>query len=249
VDITGWLDGHTAARLRRPALLLVSTDLPDGAVNSVVTGFRYAAELQELPVVVAGDGASRLDGEVLGPRRADHYLPAPIGGPALAAAVKEVIRKGRVPWRERPGARAVLALTIVGMFAMFAAITAEPVLRLVARKQVPPAVAWLLFGVTLTAYLAAAAVAIVKRERPLAVPQWRTVLAYAGFIAMNGGRLAPGAGRVAQSVGITLGFGALAAWAWLGPLAKPRSRGAALGFRILAGVLLLIGLIPWAVIS
>lgn len=249
VASTGWLDGITAARHRRPDLLLVSTDLPDGAPRSVLSAFRGAVDLYELLIVVAGPGAKRLDDEVLGPLRADHYLLEPIGGEALASRVREAIRVGRVTWRQRPGARVVVGLMAIGLLAMVAGTFLDPVLRTTRGSGVSPAVEWLLFGVFVAALVAAIAVALKTRERPLSIPQWRTHLAWGGMLLFNGGTLVPGHALTARFAGAGLGCVAWAAWAWLGPRAKPRTPGARRAFRVLAAGMLLLGLAPWVVMA
>jgi CheY-like chemotaxis protein len=249
VATTGWLDGITAARHRRPDLLLVSTDLPEGAARSVLSAFRSAVDLYELLIVVAGPGAKRLDDEQLGPSRADRYLPEPTRDEALAGSLHEAIRVGRATWRQRPGARIVVGLMAIGLLAMVAGIFLEGVLRTTMGSRVSPTVEWILFGVFVAALVAAIAVALKTRERPLSIPQWRTHLAWGGMLLWNGGSLVPGHDLTARFAGAGLGCVAWAAWAWLGPQAKPRTRGARRAFHFLAGALILLGLAPWIVMA
>jgi DNA-binding response OmpR family regulator len=113
VRTTGWLDGVTAARLRRPDVVLVSADLPANARVAVTTAFR-ADDLSTIPIAVAGVSPGVAERESAHPLRADRYIQLPVTADRLAREVAETIRRGRVPWRRPPEQRLALALLGVG---------------------------------------------------------------------------------------------------------------------------------------
>jgi hypothetical protein len=253
VATTGWLDGITAARLRRPDLLLVSTDLPEGAVQSVLNAFRLPADMRQLPIVVAGAGAGQLERLATPIILADHYVPDPGDGDAFAGRIRDAIRGGRVPLLWQP-AEKVASWLLAAAFAVVALrLGLQGVYYVRARGlPIPSAVQWSFLAAFLVPVIAAVAIGVAARTRPFSIAATRTALNLSlPIFLLNAARLVPAEGPAARLVGYSLGCAGYAAWAWLGPKAKPRSRGVARAFRGLAvGLLLLAGgfvaLAAWA---
>lgn len=249
VATTGWLDGVTAARLRRPDVVLVSTDLPDHAPSMVCTAFR-TLDLAAIPVVVAGPGADRLDQESALPARADLYLPAPLDLAALAGKVRDAVRE--VPGRLYRGRsrQVVLGLVAVALLLTGGHALLEAFHVRLWGAPIPLATEWALFGTSVAAALAAVGVATAGRTRPFNVAERRVALTWLALLLWSLGSLAPGHGFVVRLGGVALALVALARWAWLGPRAKPRTPRVRRAFHLLAGALVLLAaalgaLLPW----
>jgi hypothetical protein len=158
----------------------------------LVNGFRMAADLTGLPIVVAGPDADQLDREALGLLRADGYVPAPVDGATLAGRVGEVVRAPTLPPVRRPARQVALGLVGVALLSM---------------------VLQLLLG--------------------------------AFQVRLRGAVISLGTEWV---LFVTLALVAWAAWAWLGPRAKPRTPRVRRAFLVLAGALVLLAAAPWAML-
>jgi hypothetical protein len=245
VSTTGWHDAVTAARLRRPDVVLVSTDLPANAPQAVCDEFRSAVELATLPIVVAGPGAKGIETGATWPLRADHYVAGPVDLGALAERIRVAEASGRIGFLNRRASRVVLGLLVASAFALLSLAPLELYWRGVGAERTR-AGEWLAFAAIALPLAAAIAVATAARTRRLSVAEWRSVLGFGGLVLLNCGRFVPGAGVLGQLAGGTLGLLAWAGWAWLGPSPTPwfvRSRRA---FQILAVILALLAVAPWA---
>lgn len=250
VATTGWLDGITAARLKRPDLLLVSTDLPEGAPPSVLTAFR-STDLGPLPIVLAGPGADRLDQEVPGLARPDLCLPGTVAPEQLPERVRAAIREGRVTLLPRPARNIGVTLVVIAAAAMASRLVLHLFVYGGSDAAMPPTIAWLLLAAFVLPLVAAGIVALRARTRPISLAERRSLLGWLGLMTWNVGRFVPGTGQWGQFGGAALGMLLFAAWAWQGQKVKRRSRGEALTFRILAGALVLlaggcVALAAWA---
>jgi hypothetical protein len=236
VAATGWLDGITAARLRRPDLLLVSTDLPEGAPWILLSTFRSAVDFVNLPIVIAGRGADRYAGEELFQYRADHYVADPVDG----EAIRKAIGIGRVPAPRHPHARKIAVLGGVAMISLFAALGIR-VFGEATGAGPFPGIEWLFFCMMLVTLSAFAAFAIYLKpgKRPTA-RLLRSSLGWIGLMLVNLRALVPGDGQRGRFGLAALGLLACAAWAWMGPRVKERSRGEARAFHFLAAALALL---------
>ncbi len=211
VATTGWLDGVTAARLRRPDVVVVGMDLPGGAAAAACRGFRSAMDLRKLPIVVAGDGAYALEAETSELLRADRYVPV-LDGAALAAQVRDLLRVGRarLPKAARIVAGACGAVLVLAMLARIAADAFFPALR-------TPAFGVATLAVAVAAALAAGVTVAVARPRPVSPFERRRALAWAGMWLIWIGTAGPHWLALAKMVAFSLALGAWATWAWLGP--------------------------------
>jgi hypothetical protein len=240
VNTTGWLDGTTAARLRRPDAVLVSTDLPPNAPQLLCNGFRASVDLAGLPIIVAGPGADRVDQAALEPMRADHYVLASADGDGLADRVREAIRVGRVPAVGKPARTLALALGVVSAAAMVARL-------FVGTRPVSAATAWLLLAAIVLPLAGAFAVGVAARKRPMSVAEWRRTLGWLGLLLWNVGRFIPAGGRFAEWSCVSLGACAFAGWAWLGPAPTPWFPRSRRPFQILAGAFIALAAAPLVV--
>ena len=253
VATTGWLDGITAARLRRPDLLLVSTDLPEGAPQSVLTAFR-SDDLRQLPIVLAGPGADRMDQEVPGPVRPDQCLPGTIDAGVLPERLRAAMGAGRVRAIPKPAARVAIGLVMVSLLAWGGRVVLDTFAYRWTGAVPSPATRWLLLGAFVVPFVAAVAITFKARTRPISLAERRTLLGWLGLMLWNGGRMfplgatAPEGGTAAQFAGFSLGLCAFAAWAWLGPSAKQRTPRVRRAFHLLAAGLVLLAASPWALL-
>lgn len=247
VTATGWLDGVTAARIRRPDVVLVSMDLPESAPQMVCNGFRMSTDLARIPIVVVGPGSDRLDQHAPAQLRADHYLPQSIDGEALAARVREAAASGRIRWLGSRASRVVVGLLLFSGFALMAWLLLTAYWGLSHTRPTLES-QWLAFAAIVVPFAAALAVGLAARTRPLSIAERRSALGWLGLFFWNGGRVVPGGGMLALFAGWTLGSLALAAWAWLGPSPTPWFKRSRRAFQLLAGALVLLAVAPWAAV-
>lgn len=247
VNATGWLDGVTVARIRRPDVVLVSTDLPENAPQVVCNGFRMSGDLARIPIVVVGPGSDRLDQQAPAQMRADHYVPQSIEGEALAARVREAAASGRIRWLSKRASVVAGGLLLLSAFALLARLLLEAYWG---RTRTRPTLEseWLAFAAIVLPFAAAVVVGLVARTRPLSIAERRSSLGWLGLMFWNVGRFVPGGGMLAQFAGVTLGSLAFAAWAWLGPSPTPWFKRSRRAFQLLAGALVLLAVAPWAVV-
>lgn len=240
VHTTGWLDALTAARVRRPDVVLVSTDLPAGAPQAICTTFRSTADLAAVPILVAGPGAERMDEEALAPVRADRYVRAPVNGDVLVREVRDPLSVAGLP-RRRPAQTVVLALLALATAAAFVPALADFLLKGPPETRLGP----IAFGVGVLAALAALVLGVATRERPLSGIERRRVLGWAATWIWCVGAVSPESFGAAGVAVFSVGCLAWAAWAWLGPRVKPTTPRRRRAFLLLAGTLVVLAAAPW----